>query len=211
MLFAEAPEIKLFSGLGYYKNIETEQYNNRITGGVPLVKLHELHPDLSGAVLLTEPGMQVFQNELYVSLLMGNVTKGNSVVLIKYDATRSWNYISTLLSPADASAIDAKWTGFSATDLFLHDVQAFLLVSPVETNYEGLLLFKLDLVTGTILDINGNGPDIIWSLPRTSGSGVFQTGVGTYDPLSYNSGIIYGDAFSVAPQFRLYATGYVPE
>ena len=71
-------------GRGYYKDAETEQYNNSI-GGVPQVRLHELHPDLSGAVLFTEPGMQVFQNELYVTLLMGEVTVGNSIVMLKYN------------------------------------------------------------------------------------------------------------------------------
>ena len=208
-LLTDSPEIKLFSGLGYYKDAETEQYNNNI-GGSPQVRLHELHPDLSGAVLFTESGMQVYQNELYVSLLMGEVTVGNSVVLLKYDNSNSWRYVSTLLTPSDAQAMNAQWTGFSATDLFIQDNQAYLLVSPVEEQYEGLLLFKLDLLTGQLFDVDSNGPDIIWSLPTTSGSSVFQTGVGTYDSLSYNSGIIYGDALSIAPQFRVYASGFIP-
>ncbi|MGB4973696.1 MAG: hypothetical protein WBO32_13610, partial [Cyclobacteriaceae bacterium] len=195
LLLAEAPEVKLFSGLGYYKDVETEQYNNSI-GGLPQVRLHELHPDLSGAVLFTEPGMQVDQNELYVTLLMGEVTVGNSVVLLKYNNSNSWSYVSTLLTPADAQTMNPKWTGFSATDLFIQDSQAYLLVSPVEVQYDGVLLFKLDLPSGK-LDSTGNGPDIIWSLPTTNSSTVFQTGVGTYDPLSYNSGIIYGDALSI--------------
>lgn len=210
LLLATAPEIKLFSGLGYYKNAETEQYNNSI-GGAPQMKLHELHPNLSGAVLFTEPGMQVYQNELYVSLLMGEVTVGNSVVLLKYNNSNSWSYVSTLLTPADAQTLNPQWTGFSATDLFIQDNQAYLLVSPVKEQYDGLLLFKLDLPNGKLFDATGNGPDIIWSLPTTSGSSVFQTGVGTYDSLSYNSGIIYGDALSVDPQFRIYASGFIPE
>ncbi|HRK54630.1 MAG TPA: sialidase family protein [Cyclobacteriaceae bacterium] len=210
MLLAAAPEIKLFSGRGYYKDAETEQYNNSI-GGVPQVRLHELHPDLSGAVLFTEPGMQVFQNELYVTLLMGEVTVGNSIVMLKYNNSNSWSYVSTLLTPADAQTMNPLWTGFSATDLFIQNNQAYLLVSPVEELYEGLLLFRLDLSNGKLIDSNGNGPDIKWSLPTTSGSSIFQTGAGTYDSLSYNSGILYGDALITAPQFRVYASGFIPE
>jgi len=207
-LLAVAPEIKLFSGLGYYKSAETEMYNNAI-GGTPAVRLHELHPALSGGVIFTEPGMQVYQNELYVTLLLGSVAEGNSVVLLKFNNTlQKWNYVATLLTPADAQAMDASWTNFSATDLFIQDNQAYLLVSPADELYYGVLLFKIDLPTGTLFDSDGNGADIIWSLPKTSGS--ILTGVATYDALSYNSGILYGDAVISGPQFRIYATGYVP-
>ncbi len=208
-LLATALEVKLFSGLGYYKNSETESFNNAIEGGLPQIKLHELHPDLSGTVLATESGMQVYQNDLYVTLLKGELA-GNSLVLLKYDASGTWQYVSTLLTPADAQAMDASWTGFSATDLFVQDDEMLLLVSPVEVQYEGLLLFKLDLPSGKLVDLDNNGPDIVWSLPTTSGTTIFQTGVGTYDSLSYNSGIIFGDALSVEPQFRVYASGYIP-
>ena len=210
MLLAAAPEVKLFSGSGYYKSLATEQFNNAIEGGAPQVKLHELHPDLVDAVIATEPGMQVFQDALYVSLLIGTISAGNSAVLLKYDASNSWTYVSTLLTPANAQAMNSQWTGFSATDLFVQNNKPYLLVSPVKVQYEGLLLFRLDLPVGTLVDTDNNGPDIIWSLPTTSGATIFQTGLGTYDSLSYNSGIIFGDAVSTEPQFKVYASGFIP-
>jgi len=209
-LLADAEEKKLFSAKGYYKTSATQNYNDAIIGP-PAVRLDALNTALSGGQVFTETGMQYYQNELFVSLLMGNTSNGNSVVLIKTRDLMNWTYVSTILTPQDAQQINTNWTGFSATDLFLLEDQPYLLVSPVAQLYEGLLLFKLNLPVGTLVDNDSNGPDIFWTLPKTTGSTIFQTGVGTYDPLSFNTGIIYGDAISVEPQFRMYASGFIPD
>lgn len=205
--FATMPEVKLFSAAGYYSTMAVKNYNDQI-GGNPLVRFDQIHPDLSTAVVLTETGMHSYKGFLYMSLVMGNPS-GNKVVLIKY-SNGQWQYVSTLLTPADAQAINSMWTGFSATDIFVKNDQPYLIVSPVANLYEGLLLFQLNLPSGTLVDLDSNGPDVIWSLAKTAGSDVIQTGVGTYDELSYNTGIIYGDAVNGQPQFRIFASGYIP-
>lgn len=209
-LLAQAPEIKLFSAVGYYKDSETENFNNA-NGGLPEVKLHELDPALSNGLVFTESGMHVFNGELYISLLMGDLTNGNAIILIKENSSGAWDYVSTLLTSVDALTINSSWTGFSATDLFAVNNKAYLLVSPVSSLYEGLALFELDVNTGSLVDLDGNVPDTIWNLAKTAGSDIIQTGVGTYDELCFNSGIIYGDAVIDEPQFRVYASGYIPE
>ncbi len=209
-LFTQSPEIKLFSAQGDYKDQETENYNNSING-LPEIKVNDLHPELASTALLTETGMHVFNNELYLSALKGDLVNGNGIILMKRTPSGNWEYVSTLLTSTDALTLNSSWTGFSATDLFQVENKAYLLVSPVSSLYEGLALFELDLNTGLLLDSDGNGPDTLWTLPKTSGDDIFQTGVGTYDELSFNSGILSGDALADVPQFRIYATGYKPE
>lgn len=207
-LLAQAPEIKLFSASGYYKDQATQTYNNSISG-IPEIRFNELHPDLSGAVVLTESGMHVFGDELYISLLMGTLN-GNFIVLVKQDNSGSWNYVNTLLRPENATFIDPSFTGFSATDIFRIDNKSYLLVSPVSELYEGLALYELNFETGTLRDEDNNGPDTLWTLRKTEGVDIFQSGVGTYDEMSFNSGILYGDAVLDSPQFRIFATGFIP-
>ncbi len=209
-LLALATEEKLFSAVGYYKTPETEAYNDEI-GGKPQVLLHQLHPNLAGAIVFTETGMQAYEGNLYVSLVLGSPSAGNSVILIKLDQNQTWSYVNTLLTPTDAANINGQWTNFSATDLFVQNGQGYMLVSPAADLYEGVLLFKIDLETGILVDEDSNGPDIFYNLPKSNVSGIIQTGVATYDPLSINTGIIFGDAVNDEPQFRLYATGVIPE
>ncbi len=209
-LLAQSPERKLFSAQGYYKDTQTESYNNSIIGP-PELKINDLNPDLATTALLTESGMQVFNNELYISLLKGDLVNGNGIILIKESDNGSWEYISTLLTASDALSLNSSWASFSATDLFTIDSAAYLLVSPESDIYDGLALFELDVESGILVDSDNNVPDLIWQLPKTSGSEVFQTGVGTYDELCYETGIIYGDAVVDSPQFRIFASGYIPE
>jgi len=206
-LLASDTTKKLFSAMGYHISTDVESYNNSIDGGVPQVKLHELDPILSDVVAFSEPGMVSYNGDLYVSLSAVTMTDGK-VILIKIDHTSGdWNYISTLLSPSDAQALNSNWNRFSASDLFIKGTQAYLLASPVITLYEGSMLFKLNLTTGEV-EKSGGIPNVIYTFEKTTDA--IQTGVATYDTGLTQTGIIIGDAVWDTPQFRVYATGVVP-
>lgn len=200
----QAEEKKLFSALAYHLNPTIETYNNAILG-LPPLRLDMLDPELSGALVFSEPGMRAYQGDLYVSLLH-RAMAGGKIVLIKLDHQRqSWEYVATLLDEEDARALHPTWNSFSASELFLVNEQAFLLVSPVEQLYEGVLLFALDLPTAQVERDAEGRPQVLYRLEKTSGA--IQTGVATYDEGLTATGILYGDAFINGPQFRMRASG----
>lgn len=200
-------EEKLFSGLGYHFTQDIEDYNNSIVG-VPQVKFHELSSSVSGSVALTEPGMTSFNGNLYVSMLSRTATDGYIELVKLNHSTQEWVHIATILDPDDAAMLNPQWQNFSATDLFLKESQAYLLVSPVITLYEGSLLLKINLENGSlVLDENGK-PEIFWSQIKTEN--LIQSGVPTYDPGLTSTGILIGDVTFDEPQFKMYATGIAP-
>lgn len=205
LLLADAPEEKLFSTGGYYKDEATTAYNDAILG-VPEVNVQRLHSDLGQSLVLSEPGMQAYAGKLYVSLVSAHPTFGTNIILLSATSSGTWSYVSTLLTPEDAANLNASWTNFSATDLFVKDGTGYMLASPVNNIYQGVIMVQVDFESGTVLR-NGSTPDVLYSIPKSTVPGIIQTGVATYDPLSFRSGIIFGDAIEMEPQFRLYATG----
>ncbi|MEO1651977.1 MAG: sialidase family protein [Bacteroidota bacterium] len=199
-----AEEQKLFSTLAYHLNPSIEAFNNSILG-LPQVRLDGLDPELSGTLVFSEPGMLAYQGDLYVSLLRRDMSEAK-IVLIKFNQVRqSWEYVASLLDNQDARALNPSWNSFSASDLFLIDRQAFILVSPVVNLYEGVLLLAFDPIRGQVRRDEEGLPDILYSLEKTPGA--IQTGVATYDEGLTATGMLFGDAFMGLPQFRMFASG----
>ena len=210
-LLASANEEKLFSAAAYHFSPAIESYNNNILD-LPDVQLHTLHRDLADCLAFSEPGMQAYNEELYVSLVCARLEGRSSVILVRLDhESQTWDYVSTLLTADDAQTMETNWQSFSATDLFAVEDKHYLLVSPVSnaTNvYVGCVLFRVDLETGTVMRMDDGSLDDLLRLP--AGERVIQTGVCTFDPASTETGIIIGDAVWEEPQFQLYATGMFP-
>ena len=204
---ANANEEKLFSARGYHLTQAIESYNDTY-GGVPKIRLHELSPSLSSTIAVTEPGMTSYNGYLYVGFLSRTAMDG-FIELIKLDHdTGEWIYVSNLLNPTDASDLNSRWMSFSATDLFVKETEAYLLVSPVSSLYEGSLLFKVTLENGILYKGPNGLPKILWRQDKTAE--LIQSGVPTYDPGLTTTGILVGDVTLNEPQFKMYATGVKP-
>jgi len=199
-----APEQKLFSAFGYHLTPEIAAYNNAFLG-LPELKLDDVHPELDNTFAYTEPGMLSWDEDLYVSLVRPAIEDG-TVVLIKFNhLTSNWEYVGTLLDGMDAKNLNANWFSFSASDIFLVSDKTYMLVSPVINNYDGTLLFEINLNTARVIRNEDGLPQILLAFEKTPG--VIQTGVSTYDEGLTATGILIGDALFSPPQFRMYATG----
>lgn len=206
-LLAAAPEENLFSALGYHSTAEIEAYNDAVSGR-PAVELNQLHPDLSDALVISEPGMTAGDGRLYVSLLMRDHADGFVILLSLDHATAQWSYVDTLLTPAHAKSLRRAWENFSAPELFVKGSQGYLLVSPVDGLYDGALLLRLNLANGNVEESRSGRPLVVYEFAATDGA--IQSGVPAYDPGLSATGIILGDVGTTEPQFSLYATGIVP-
>lgn len=205
-----APERKLFSSLAYHARPEVEAYNESVAGGSP-EKRWDRDPDLGTCLVFTEPALLAADGRLYAALFCFRSADRQEIVLVKRShESGAWSYAGTLLSTADAVAIDPGLAGFNAPDLYAVDAMTRLIVSPTSGSaYLGCLEYGLDLATGALLDENGDGPDATLAIPKNPDPDVFQTGACTYQQ-GMATGVVVGDTHLSGVQFRLVATGRVP-
>ncbi|MEZ4461632.1 MAG: sialidase family protein [bacterium] len=198
-----APATKLFGGLPYYSP-GVEAYNEAVPGGSPAVRWDN-DPTLQGCLVFAEPGLLAVESKLWMAVVCARSMSDTSVELIELDhATNTWSARSTLLTPFNGAQINAAITGFNAPDLFTVGNTVHLLISPVVAQYAGCLGYTVDTQTGLVVDLDGNGPDVIYGLEATEGA--LQTGACTYHEAS-ELGVIYGDTLFSGVQFQLFATG----
>lgn len=188
-------ERKLFAGTLY-------DSGNDSTIGPPEVSLSALHADLANCAVPTEPGVLATTNYLYVSLYCAaiNVNQGRQVLLRKVRSTGNWEYVGTLTDNAN-DAQPLGYDGFSATDLIAQGGKNYLVVSPeTGTRYQGCLVFEIaDLAAATVVRSAGL-PVILTRINEKPGG--FRGACG-YEPTSA-SGIMYSEAFSDIPIFRIF-------
>jgi hypothetical protein len=160
---AAATPVKLFGGYLLKTDGET-------TGapafspiaGPPRIALETKHADLSTCVF-GEPGAMATSAGLYLSfdcqLLGPTVTP--YAVLFRCDApgcvmtdSASWSYITRMLAPSDAQAIDPAYKGLSATAFAEKAGNVYLIATPVDATgdrYDGCRVYRFtDLANGTL-------------------------------------------------------------
>ena len=202
-----APETKLIAAAAYSALPEVEAYNDAVTGGRPLWRL-DRDPALAGCLAVTEPGVVASGGALYVAMFCFRAAEDQDIVLVRLThGTGEWAYVGTLLTTADATAINPALVGFNGADIVTVGGTHRLLVSPtVGAGYLGCIEYQVDLGAGRLRDDDGNGPDPLFGYSKNEDPGVFQTGACTYDEGS-PLGLIVGDTYLTGIQFRLIATG----
>lgn len=204
-------ERKLFVGSLY------DASNDGIIGP-PEYNLNTLHPDLSGCLAFTEPGMLATPNGIYISLKCATGAGGaGNVVLLRCDnelSAGSCSYRGILLTGPEAAnynnAFGAganSFTGFSATELGKSVSGVYLLVTPTEGDlYRGCLAFEISNLDNATLVRDGSNVAILRrSIRGTAGS--FNGACG-YSTPNYTLGILYSELFPGSPpQFRVLGSG----
>jgi len=204
----DAPEEKLFSGVAYSVNAATEAYNDAQPGGAPLHSWNQ-DLDLADCLLFAEPGLLAEAGSLYLATFCARSATDTPIVLVGLEhATNTWSYRGALLENADGAAIGASTTGFNGADLFATDGRNRLVVTPVSGDgYQGCVVYDVDLLAGTLLDADANGPDILYSLPATTDGDIFHWGACAYHEAS-DTGLVVSNAYLTGVTFRLSATGF---
>lgn len=211
LALATATERKLFGASLYdaQNNVQGGTTGSPV-GGPPLIALHTLHPDLSGCLVFTEPGLLSTPAELYLMLACAEIPLNQRMVLFRCpqpcDATipGNWTYIRTILRNTDAAALG--FVNFSAPELIESQGRRFLIVSPVSNqpfpdSYNGCLVYEFaDLNAGTLV----SGGTV---LKQVNGAARTFNGACGYHP-SQTGGVVYGQVDPTATdKFRLFASG----
>lgn len=206
-----AREQKLIAAAAYTAAPQVEAYNSTAPGGRPQWLLAE-DPQLQGCLAVTEPGVIASGGALYLAMFCFRDEQEQDVVLVRYShGTRTWRYLSTLLSRAEATAINPALIGFNAADIVAVGDTHRLLASPMAgAGYLGCIGYDLSLAAGRLRDVDGRpGPDPVFAHRKNEDPGVYQTGACTFDETS-PLGVIVGDTHVTGVQFRLFATGQRP-
>jgi len=210
-LFA-AEERKLFAGAAYYFAEPITTYNDGIIGP-PELRLDTLDPELADCLAFTEPGMVATADTLYLAMMCAsNVPDATKVVILKLShPDEQWSYVGSVLTTADAQALDPSYANFTAPELFMLDTQAYVLTTVVaDGRYRRCLGYEIDLDVPAIPDVDQNGPDLAFEVTTDATS--FQDGVCTYDPVSMGTGVLYGEVWleDMTPYFSVLASGVHP-
>lgn len=212
---ADAPERKLFAALGYELIGDVEYKDSWL--GPPEYELHRLHAELNSCLVATEPGVLAEENAVYMSLVCIPPTGAGtgSVVLIRSTPSDGWEYVATVLTPADASGANPAFSSYSASELFAVGGVPHLMVSPNDTSdglYNGCVVFRFDsLATGALEDGDGDSlPDplatVLWQPSGSAETGINRGACG-YTETAVGSGIVGGKAFPLSDPFaRIFAT-----
>jgi hypothetical protein len=160
---AAAAPVKLFGGYLLKPDGET-------TGGPafspiagpPQVALHTKHADLATCVF-GEPGAMATGAGLSLSFdcqVLGGPTVEPYAVLFRCAAgcaitnPAEWTYVTRMLAPADAQAIDPAYKGLSATAFAEQSGGVYLIATPVAVSgdrYDGCRVYRFsDLASGTL-------------------------------------------------------------
>lgn len=211
---ALAPERKLFSAAAYHVAPGIAAYNDAILGP-PEVRGHQLDPSLADCLAFTEPGATSTFRGLYVSLVCGTADPAaRRIVLLRWPYPAGpWEYLGVALDAASAAAINAGYTGFSASELFSRGRRVFLIASPTASPfdfYAGCLVFRLQSPhQATLRDRDADGsPDVLLTVAGDPGG---FSGACGYSPRSRESGLILGRALLADPvRYHLIKTGLSP-
>ena len=200
-------ERKLFAG-----SIYSSTANAFI--GPPEMQLNTLHASLNGCVAFTEPSMLAKSDAIYIGLNCLGVNPSSvvtsKIVGLKCDRTfTTCSYLGDFLQGSEAAQFSQNGqalTGFSATELVSVGNNDYLIVTPTEPpsdSYRGCLAFSVsNLATATLARTSGV-PTLIKRISGTDGS--FNGACG-YDPGATGSGIIYSEANTNAPNFRMFGS-----
>lgn len=157
-LLASATEVKLFGAAGYNAaNNSLGGTTGSPVGGAPVINLHSLHSDLNSCLIFTEPGLLSTSTQLFMSIIC--VEASNYRVALFSCAqpcamTSGWTYIKTIFQNPEAVALG--YLNFSASDLFEHQNEYYLMVSPEGKTaapgiYHGCLVYKFsNIATGSL-------------------------------------------------------------
>ena len=130
---------------------------------------------ISGCVALTEPGALLHGGELDLALGCVRLVNGAGAIEIELlrstDHARSFAFVSTLLSAADAAALGSDAPQINAADLFDWNGSTWLFATPsgpvsfstgAADGYRGCLLLQLgDLDAGTLLRDESGAPGVL--------------------------------------------------
>lgn len=192
-----ASEQKLFSSLAYYVP-GVQSYNDAAPGGSPKMNF-STDPDLGDCLAFAEPGVIAHDGALYVAMFCAR-TETLDTVLVRLDhGTDTWSYVSTLLTSADAAALNPALETFNGADLVRVGNEVRLITSPAAGAYFGCITYGIDLAAGTL-----GAP--LHAYERNPDTGVYQTGACTFDEDAV-MGLVVGDTYIEGVQFRLIATG----
>jgi hypothetical protein len=213
---AAATSVKLFGG--YLLKTDGETAGAPAfppIAGPPQISLHAKHADLSTCVF-GEPGALATSAGLHVSLdcqSLGSTVTPYAVLFrcatpgcVMSDSA-SWTYVTRMLGPADAQAIDPAYKGLSATAFIEAAGSVYLIATPVAATgdrYDGCRVYRVtDLASGTLERSAGNLVTVaqVDGIPNTHhGACAYHANLG--DGILYSQ-LILADAPTI---FQLYAS-----
>ena len=164
-------------------------------------------PGMADCLALTEPSALWVPGSIH--LAVGCVYPDAGTLRIRIELLRSidhamtWQHVSTLLRPADASCL-VPGASINAAELFVDAGNAYVIASPSDdAGYHGCLIYPLDLAAGTVrraADGTALPTRTITTMPtHFAGACSFAAGAGGY---------VLPVAFLAEPRvFRMFRTG----
>ena len=118
--------------------------------GVPRIDLSDLHEDLAGYAVYSEPGALMAGDTLYLTLTAITSAPEALVLLASDDHGSSWRYVSTIVDRGDAA--DLGFTSFDGSSLVAVGDRHYLLASPKQGDaYSGTYAIAFaDLAAGEL-------------------------------------------------------------
>lgn len=211
---AAAPSVKLFGGF----LLKSDGQNAGSPAfapiaGAPQIALDTKHAELSNCVF-GEPGMMATGSGLYLSFTCHLLGPSVQPYIVLFHCANpcsianaaNWAYLGRLITPADAQAIDPKYSGLSAPSLFEKAGTTYLIATPVEpvgsdTRYDGCRVYRFtNLTTGQLERSAGQ----LVTVQRVDG--IAGTHHGACGHHANHVGIIYSQLVTAEPPqiFRLY-------
>jgi len=195
-------ERKLFTG-AYYDNA-----NDADSFGAPEYPLDSLYPTALGSCdVLTEPGLLVKSNGIYVSLACFGLNSPGKIILLR--CAHDMNgcaYLGDFLQNSEASYLQTDFDAFSASELVSVSGQDYLIVTPLISTsdiYRGCVAYKITDLDSAAIERNFGVP-----VPAlvVEPHGDFNGACG-YIPALTGSGIMISEAFvGQTPIFRIFST-----
>lgn len=216
---ATATEIKLFAASLYDpENNNTSGNTQSPVGDPPKIFYHtDIDGALNNSAVLTEPGLLVTSDGIYMSIVNIEDNSGiyeNKIQLLKYSRSISgmqdssnWDYLGTMLTEADA--VMMGYLKFTATELYESNGNTYVIVSPVSNNpwdgaYNGCMTFRISNLNTAVLEGN---PTYVAYIHGDDDS--FNGACECHESLSY--GFIYGQVYPGEDEmFRIYHSGILP-
>lgn len=175
----------------------------------PLRVVNGLHADLTPCLVVSEGSASVRGGSIDFAFACpytsgsGNLQK---IVMVRSaDHANTFQYVSTLLTAADAAPIGANY--FTAPALLATAGTApVLLVTPTYGSvYTGCIAIPIaDDVNGTLFRVSGLPVGILYTPPQTTGAAI--SGACTYDINLGTRGILQSNTIAGAAPFAIFAT-----
>ncbi|MCB0365360.1 MAG: hypothetical protein H6624_08550 [Bdellovibrionaceae bacterium] len=219
-----ATEYKLM-GAGAYdsRNNTKDGSTGSPIGAPPLMMLNQLHPELARCGVISEPGILVQGDSLYLAMNCHELlpVEETRIILLRHRCSplgcdyldpAQWSFVSTLLAEADAQRLGFRnWT---ASDLFEYSGEFYILLTgtsnqPWERAYSGCEVFKFSNLDQGVLVSDGNGPvrfgSVIGGGERFRGACAFHKGL-------TEGGILLSQAYPEDTRtFRLFRSFVLPQ